>query len=160
MLLVANLANTKWTRKNDWSPCTWVLIWEYSARAIQWIPTLTWKGLDGFQKPLGPCALDESRLSIGRVNSNRQEPSNEYELDRGKSVFKLKVFQSWALDKSSRSQQKGWPSKCYGPFTKGPILGQVSDRENYQNQYFNFCMKQGFIHCICFWLVFLKKPTY
>ena len=34
MLLVANLANTKWCKKlkNDRSPGTWVLIWEYSAR--------------------------------------------------------------------------------------------------------------------------------
>ena len=32
MLLVANLANTKWGKnmKNDWNPGTWVLIWEYS----------------------------------------------------------------------------------------------------------------------------------
>ena len=33
--------------KNDWNPGTWVLIWEYSARAIQWIPA--WQGLDFFQ---------------------------------------------------------------------------------------------------------------
>ena len=25
--------------KNYWNPGTWVLIWEYSVRAIQWIPT-------------------------------------------------------------------------------------------------------------------------
>ena len=37
----------KWL-KNDWNPGTWELIWEYSARPIQWIPT--WQGLDGFQK--------------------------------------------------------------------------------------------------------------
>ena len=35
-------------------------------RAIRWIPT--WQGLDGFQKSLHPCALNESSLSIGRVN--------------------------------------------------------------------------------------------
>ena len=31
MLLVANLANTKWGKKteNDQNPGTWVLIWEY-----------------------------------------------------------------------------------------------------------------------------------
>ena len=39
----------------------------YSVRAIQLIPTC--EGLDGFQKSLCPCALDESSLSIGRVNS-------------------------------------------------------------------------------------------
>ena len=31
--------------RNDWNPGTWVLIWEYSVRAIQWIST--WQGLDG-----------------------------------------------------------------------------------------------------------------
>ena len=69
MLLVANLANTKWCKKNtinDWSPGIWVLIWEYSASAIQWIPT--WPGLDGHRKSLRPCALDKSSLSTGRVN--------------------------------------------------------------------------------------------
>ena len=34
-------------------------------RVIQWIPT--WQGLNVFQNSLGPCALDESSLSIGRV---------------------------------------------------------------------------------------------
>ena len=48
--------------KDDWNPGTWVLIWEYSARAFRWTPT--WQGLDA----LHPCALDESSLSIGRVN--------------------------------------------------------------------------------------------
>ena len=67
MLLVANLANTKWSKKpENWNPGTWVLIWEYSARAMQWIPTL--QGLDSFQKSLHPCALDKSSLSIERVN--------------------------------------------------------------------------------------------
>ena len=32
------------------NPGTWVLIWEYSARAFKWIPT--WQGLDVFQKSL------------------------------------------------------------------------------------------------------------
>ena len=31
----------------DWNPGTWVLICEYSARAIQWIPT--WQGLGDFK---------------------------------------------------------------------------------------------------------------
>ena len=72
MLLVANLANTKSckkAKKNDWNPDKWVLIWEYSVRAFQWIPT--WQGLDGFQKSLHSCALDESSLSIERVNTCR-----------------------------------------------------------------------------------------
>ena len=67
MLLVANLANTKKAKntKNYLNPGKWVLIWEYSARAFQWIPT--WQGLDFFQKSLSPCALEESSVSIGRV---------------------------------------------------------------------------------------------
>ena len=48
--------------KNYWNSDTGVLIWENSARAIRWIPT--WQGLNGFQKSLHPCALDESGLSI------------------------------------------------------------------------------------------------
>ena len=52
--------------KNDWNSGIWVLIWEYSVRAIQWIPT--WQGFDGVQKYLCFCALDERSLSIGRVN--------------------------------------------------------------------------------------------
>ena len=54
MLLVANLANTKGWKKpeNDWNPGKWVLIWEYSTRAIQWIPTR--QGLVSFQ---GFCVL-------------------------------------------------------------------------------------------------------
>ena len=49
-----------------WNPDIWVFIWGYWARAIPWIPT--WQGLDGFQKYLGPCALDKSSLSIERVS--------------------------------------------------------------------------------------------
>ena len=52
--------------KNDWNPGKWVLIWEHTERAIYWIPT--WQGLDVFKKSLRPCALDETSLSIGRVN--------------------------------------------------------------------------------------------
>ena len=36
------------TLKNFWNPGKWVLIWEYSARAVKWVPT--WQGLDVFQK--------------------------------------------------------------------------------------------------------------
>ena len=52
---------------SDWNPDTWVLIWETSVRAIQWIPTWHSQGLGGFQKYLCPCASDESSLSNGRV---------------------------------------------------------------------------------------------
>ena len=68
MQLVAYLAYTKWCKKNhwknDWKSGTLVLIWEYSVRAIKWIPT--WQGWDVFSKSLSD-ALDESSLSIGRV---------------------------------------------------------------------------------------------
>ena len=50
MLLVANVTNIRWCKKNTgkWlNPCTWVFIWEYSVKAIWWIPT--WQGLDDFQ---------------------------------------------------------------------------------------------------------------
>ena len=47
-----------------WNLGIGVLIWGYSARAFQWLPT--WQGLDDFQKSLLTCALDESSLSIGR----------------------------------------------------------------------------------------------
>ena len=50
MLVVVTFANTKWCKKaeNDRIPGKWLLIWEYSSRAIKWIPT--WQDLDGFQK--------------------------------------------------------------------------------------------------------------
>ena len=69
MLLLANLPiqNDAKDLKNDWNADTWVLIWEYFTRAIQWIPA--WQGIDGFQKSLRPCALDESSLSIRRVHN-------------------------------------------------------------------------------------------
>ena len=57
ILLVAYLPNAIWSKtplKNGWNPGTWVLIWEYSVRAILWIPT--WQGSDGFQRSLHSCA--------------------------------------------------------------------------------------------------------
>ena len=56
--------------KNERNPGTSVLIWVYSARALQWIPTR--QGLDGFQKSLGPCNLDKNILGIGRVDPGGQ----------------------------------------------------------------------------------------
>ena len=63
-----NFANTTWCKKDElfyWNPGTWLLTWEYSVRAFQWIPS--WQGLGGYQKSY-PCALDESSLSIEAVN--------------------------------------------------------------------------------------------
>ena len=69
MLVVADLANTKWLKKlkKYWNAGIWVLIWEYTVRTIIWIPT--WQGLDGFQKSLHLCAWDKNSLSIGRVKA-------------------------------------------------------------------------------------------
>ena len=64
MCFISMLLKPYWKWLKPWHM---VLIWEYSARAIQWIPT--WEGLDGFQKSLRYYALDESSLSIGRVKS-------------------------------------------------------------------------------------------
>ena len=52
-----NLANSKWYKKAEkWLNLgTPVLIWEHSARAIQWIPT--WQGLDDFRKSLHPVLV-------------------------------------------------------------------------------------------------------
>ena len=57
LLVVAYLANTKWCKnlKNDCNHGKCVLIWEYSARAFQWIPT--WQGLEGFQNFLHFASL-------------------------------------------------------------------------------------------------------
>ena len=52
MLLVANLANTKWCRK----PKKWLKPWHMGTH----LRVLGERqGLDGFQKYLRPCALDE-----------------------------------------------------------------------------------------------------
>ena len=47
-LLIWAIRNDAKNLKNDWNPGTWVLIWEYPARAIQWIPT--WQSLNVFKK--------------------------------------------------------------------------------------------------------------
>ena len=56
--------NTK-KLKNDCNPGIWVLIWEYSLKKFQWIPT--WQGIGGFEKSLCLCVLGESSFSIRRV---------------------------------------------------------------------------------------------
>ena len=61
-LLVANLTKAKWCKKS-WNMTETLAYSESILRG--WIPT--WQGLDGFQKSLHLCALDESSLSIGRV---------------------------------------------------------------------------------------------
>ena len=58
----------KMMQKTLLKPWQLVLIWEYSVRAIQWIPT--WHGLICFQTALNPCGFDESSLSIERVKTS------------------------------------------------------------------------------------------
>ena len=65
-MLILQIQNNAKTLKNHQNPGKWVLIWKYSVRAFQWVPT--WQGLDGFQRFLRSCALGECSLSIGRVN--------------------------------------------------------------------------------------------
>ena len=65
-----------------------------SVRAIQWIPT--WHGLDGFRKSLRPCALDESSLSIGRVNiSAFEEHTWPFDTKRNSWDWYSKTFCCW-----------------------------------------------------------------
>ena len=52
MLLVANFTIQNGA-KNYWNPGMWVLIWECSARAFQYIPR--WQGLDGLKKIASLC---------------------------------------------------------------------------------------------------------
>ena len=98
MLLVANLANTKVCKnlQNDWNPSIWVLIWEHSSRAIQWIPT--WQGFDCFQRFLHPCAFDESSLSIGRVKSCLHVFSSNGCATSEDMLWKLDALQSFIRD--------------------------------------------------------------
>ena len=60
-------------KKNDWNPGKWVLIWEHSVRATQWIPT--WQGLYWFQKSLHACVrvkvyTPEQRYQLGRLHGD------------------------------------------------------------------------------------------
>ena len=61
--LIWAIQNNAKTWKTTGTLVNGFLIWEYPARAIQWIPI--WQGLDGFQKSLRSYALKESSLSIG-----------------------------------------------------------------------------------------------
>ena len=65
------------TLKNDWNPGIWVLIRVYLARDM--MNTNMAQGLDGFQKFLHLCALDESSLSIGRVNQETNIVTYHYD---------------------------------------------------------------------------------
>ena len=62
---------------------------EYSLRAIQWIPI--WHGLDGIQKSLCTCALDESSLSFGRVNPFMLNPLIVKETKSSLTILKAQL---------------------------------------------------------------------
>ena len=64
--LIWSIQNNAKILENCWNPGRWVLIWEHSARAFQWVPTQ--HSCDDFHKSLHSCALDESSLRIERVN--------------------------------------------------------------------------------------------
>ena len=70
MLLVAifTIQNDAKKVENDWNPGTGILIWEYSERAIQWIPT--------WQK------MTETLTQGYSSESTQRELSNEYQHDR------------------------------------------------------------------------------
>ena len=70
MLLVANLANTKSCKKPE--KLTVTLVYGYLSENTQRELSNEYQHdrvLDGFQRSLHPCPLDESSLSFGRVNS-------------------------------------------------------------------------------------------
>ena len=81
----------------------WVLIWEYSARAIQWIST--WQCLEISQKDLLSGALDESSLRFGRVkgllvrNTFNVTSQQGVRFLGGKSLEACIVFQTELLSK-------------------------------------------------------------
>ena len=52
--------------ENDWNPGKWALIWEYSSRAIQWIPT--WQGFRWFSKIFAFLCFVRKKPRIRRVN--------------------------------------------------------------------------------------------
>ena len=75
-LVLAKLATSSIRVKNEIEllskiflfPTIVVLIWEYSVRAIQWIPT--WQGVDVCQKSLCSCALAKVALALEALSTN------------------------------------------------------------------------------------------
>ena len=120
MMLVANFCQYKMMqkcRKNYCNPGILVLIWEYSVRAIQWIPT--WKGLHGFQMSLHPCALNESSLSIRRVKGEmllRKTPqlAFKYFISCQWLHILISLFREYSLISLTLSLLRLLPSKALG----------------------------------------------
>ena len=103
-----------------------VLIWKYSVRAFQWIPT--WQGLDGFQKSLRPCPLEESSLSIGRVNAHwgHKEPDNF-----DKIFYKILLWKHFEGNMSFRTMPKILSFKYFEKSNSKVIVISILDPDNY-----------------------------
>ena len=68
MLLVANLANTKCQKPEEWLKPRYMGM-HLRVLSESFLMNTDMTGYNGFQKTLRPCALDESSLSIGRVKN-------------------------------------------------------------------------------------------
>ena len=69
MLLVANLANTKRCKKPEKSPKPWQMGTHLRVLGESFQMNTKMTGFQMFSRILHSCALDESSLRIGRVNS-------------------------------------------------------------------------------------------
>ena len=67
MLLVANLANTKWCEKYEKWPKPWHMGTHLRVLDESFSMNINMTGIQWFSKILASCALDESSLSSGRV---------------------------------------------------------------------------------------------
>ena len=135
--------------KNYWNPAILVLIWEFSARAFQWIPT--WQGLGGFQKSLPPCAVDESNLSIWIVMDGYWYDSFYCPVRQGWPVGGIDIiFLLWYCNKINiylfKSTMKNVLDKIYFRFKKVSRLW-LSVRE-YQSHENIFFLKENFLSII------------
>ena len=99
-------------KKAEKWPKPWlvVFIWEYSARANQWIPT--WQGLDGYQKSLHPCAFDKNSLSISKVKAWLRLITAEF-------YFSLLPYHSYKL------VQVSWLGSGHILILEGPTVIQI-----------------------------------
>ena len=68
MLLMANLANTKRCKETEKSLKSWHVGTHVRVLSESFPMNTSMAGLVGFQRTFRPCALDESSLSINRIN--------------------------------------------------------------------------------------------
>ena len=126
MLLMSNLANTKLCKKPEKGLKPWhmVIIWDCSARAIQWIPR--WQGVDGFRKIFASFCLNKNSLSIGR--------DNYFSLDLCVLLFYLLfiVFLGF-LELINNMLTSGMVPALYPDDEKEGIIGQVRKDNGYSS---------------------------